>query len=65
MTSENQLLFKYYCPSRGWAGESYKTIFKEFKVHHSTVREIIHRWKTLKTIDSLPGSGHPSKFTPK
>ena len=25
------------------------------------VRKIIHNWKTLKTVSSLPGSGRPSK----
>ena len=34
-------------------------------VHHSTVRKIIHKWKTFNTIGNLPRSGHPSKFTPR
>uniref|UniRef100_A0A4W6CXH4 Sleeping Beauty transposase HTH domain-containing protein n=1 Tax=Lates calcarifer TaxID=8187 RepID=A0A4W6CXH4_LATCA len=43
----------------------YQAIFKQFKVHHFTVRQIIHKWKTFKTVVSLVRSGRPSKFTPR
>uniref|UniRef100_A0A3B3SNV6 Sleeping Beauty transposase HTH domain-containing protein n=1 Tax=Paramormyrops kingsleyae TaxID=1676925 RepID=A0A3B3SNV6_9TELE len=42
-----------------------KAISKQFEVYHSTVRKIIHKWKTFKTVANLPRSGHPSKFTPR
>ncbi|MEE6521276.1 hypothetical protein FKM82_019399 [Ascaphus truei] len=45
--------------------KGYKAISKQFKVYHSTVRKIIQKWKTFKTIDNLPRSGRPNKFTPK
>ena len=43
--------------------EGYKVISKDFGVHHSTERKIIHKWKTLKTVANVPRSGRPSKFT--
>ena len=46
-------------------GKDYKAISKQFNVHHSTMRKIIHKWKTFKTVASLPRSGGPSKFNPK
>ncbi|KAM3912509.1 uncharacterized protein RB166_019314 isoform 2-T2 [Leptodactylus fuscus] len=46
------------------SGKGYKAISKQFEVHHSTVRKIIHKWKTFKTVGNLPRSGRPSKFTP-
>lgn len=33
--------------------KDYKVIFKQFKVCNSTVRMIIYKWETFKTIDSL------------
>ena len=33
---------------------------KRFAVHHFTVKKIIYKWKTLKTVYSLP-----NKFTSK
>ncbi|XP_053577468.1 uncharacterized protein LOC128666737 isoform X3 [Bombina bombina] len=47
------------------SGKGYKAISKQFKVHHSTVRKIIYKWKTFKTVANLPRSGRPSKFTPR
>lgn len=44
-------------------GKSHKAIFKQFDVHHYTVRTIIHKWKTFKTSDNLPRTGDPSKIT--
>lgn len=38
------------------SGSNWKTISKQFDVHHCAVRRIIHKWKTLKTTDSLPRS---------
>uniref|UniRef100_A0AAZ1X0R4 Uncharacterized protein n=1 Tax=Oreochromis aureus TaxID=47969 RepID=A0AAZ1X0R4_OREAU len=37
---------------------------KQYKVHHSTVIKITHKWKTFKTVGNLPRTGPPSKFTP-
>jgi len=45
--------------------KGYKAISKLFGVHHSTVRNIIHKWKTFKTAVNLLRSGRPSKFTPR
>ena len=46
------------------SGKGYKVISQLFGVHHSTERKIIHKWKTFKTVTSLPRSGRRSKFTP-
>nr|XP_028576306.1 zinc finger protein 577-like isoform X2 [Podarcis muralis] len=46
-------------------GKGYKAISKQFKVHHSTIRKIIQKWKTFQTVANLPRSGRPSKFTPR
>uniref|UniRef100_A0A3Q2WVS9 Sleeping Beauty transposase HTH domain-containing protein n=1 Tax=Haplochromis burtoni TaxID=8153 RepID=A0A3Q2WVS9_HAPBU len=32
-------------------GKGYKVYSTQFEVHHSTVRKIIHKWKTFKTSD--------------
>lgn len=40
-----------------------KEILKELKVHHSTVRKIIHNLKTHEKIPNLPKNKGPSKFT--
>ena len=45
-----------FCPS---VRKGYKGIPKQSGVHHSTVRKIIHKWKTFKTVANLP-----RKFTP-
>ncbi|XP_018090369.1 uncharacterized protein LOC108700862 [Xenopus laevis] len=47
------------------AGKGYKTISKEFKLHKSTVRHIVHKWRQFNTIVTLPRSGRPAKITPK
>lgn len=44
-------------------GNGYKTISKQFGVQCSTVKEIIHKRKTFKTVVNLPKIGHPSKST--
>lgn len=36
------------------SGKDYKAISKQFEVNPSTVREIIRKWKTLKTDANLP-----------
>ncbi|CAI5768315.1 TCB1 transposase [Podarcis lilfordi] len=46
-------------------GKDYKAISKQFKVHHSTIRKIIQKWKTFQTVVNLPRSGRPCKFTPR
>uniref|UniRef100_A0A3Q4HHQ0 Uncharacterized protein n=1 Tax=Neolamprologus brichardi TaxID=32507 RepID=A0A3Q4HHQ0_NEOBR len=33
--------------------KGYKIISNQFKVYHSTVRKIIHKWKTFKTVARL------------
>ncbi|MEE6522209.1 hypothetical protein FKM82_020645 [Ascaphus truei] len=47
------------------SGKGYKAISKQFKVHHSTGRKIIQKWKTFKTVANLPRCGRPSKFSPR
>ena len=47
------------------SGKGYKAISKLFRVHHSTERKIIHKWKTIRTAVNLPRSGRLSKFTPR
>uniref|UniRef100_A0A3Q4HHB0 HTH psq-type domain-containing protein n=1 Tax=Neolamprologus brichardi TaxID=32507 RepID=A0A3Q4HHB0_NEOBR len=34
--------------------KGYKVISKQFKVHHSTLRKIVHKWKTFKSAVNLP-----------
>ena len=46
-------------------GKGYKAISKLFGIHHSTERNIIHKWKTFKTAVHLPRSECPSKFIPR
>lgn len=41
--------------------KGYRDISKQFEVHRSTLRKIIHEWKTFKA--SFPKSGHSRKFT--
>ena len=43
------------------AGLGYKKLFKQFKVHLSTVLKAIYKWRASKTIANLPRSGQPSK----
>lgn len=47
------------------AGKGYKTIFEEFGLHQSTVRQIVYKWKTSNTIVTLPRSGQTTKTTPR
>ncbi|XP_072225353.1 uncharacterized protein [Leuresthes tenuis] len=47
------------------AGKGYKVISKSLDIHHSTVRQIIYKWKRFNTVATLPRSGRPSKKTPK
>uniref|UniRef100_A0A3Q4I1B2 Uncharacterized protein n=1 Tax=Neolamprologus brichardi TaxID=32507 RepID=A0A3Q4I1B2_NEOBR len=46
-------------------GKGYKAISRQFEVHHSTVKKIIHMWKTFKTAANIPSIGHTSKFSPR
>ena len=46
------------------SGKDYKTISKQSGDHHSTLRKIIHRLKTLKAITNLPRSARLTKFSP-
>lgn len=47
------------------AGKGYKTIFKEFALHRSTIKQIMYKWRTFYTIVTLPWSGRPTKITPR
>ncbi|KAM3927129.1 triacylglycerol hydrolase DDHD2 isoform 2-T3 [Leptodactylus fuscus] len=44
------------------AGEGYKKISKALSLHVSTVRNIITKWKTHHTTETLPRSGRPPKL---
>ena len=44
--------------------KGYKVISKLLGLH-PTVRKIIHKWKTFKTVANLPKSGRPNIFTPR
>lgn len=44
--------------SLGWV-----TSISKKAVSHSTVRNIIYKWKAFMRVASLPWSGHPNKFT--
>ena len=54
MTSEKQLLLILKLKSN-------KTISKQFGVHYSTIKDIIHKLKTL-PVTSVSWSGKPIKF---
>ena len=45
------------------AGEGYKIISKRLHLHISTVRNVIHKWKSHHTTTPLPRSGRPSKIS--
>lgn len=47
------------------SGKGFKKISKEFDISHSTIRKIVYKWRTFKTTATMPGSGRPSKFTPR
>lgn len=47
------------------SGKCHKAISRQFEVHHSTVRNTIHKWKAFKAVASLPRSRLLSKFTPR
>lgn len=41
------------------SGKGCKAIAEKCKIHSSTVRKIIHKWNTFKTVAVLPRSGRP------
>lgn len=42
-----------------------KAMSEQYIVHHSTVRENLHNWKTFKATANLPRNGCSSKFNPR
>ncbi|KAF7655032.1 hypothetical protein LDENG_00061560, partial [Lucifuga dentata] len=46
-------------------GKGYKTICKEFGLHHFTVNQTVYKWKKFNTVVTLHRSGRPSKITPR
>jgi len=59
-TSANEPREAIVAPHQSKKG--YEDISKEFRLHHSTVRKIIHKWKTFNAVANLPWSGRSSKF---
>lgn len=48
------------------SGKGYIRPFpNNLKLNCSTVRDIIHKWKTFETAANLPKGGDSSKFTPR
>ncbi len=47
------------------SGKGYKAISKPLGLQRTTVRAIIHKWRKLVTVVNLPGSGRPTKITPR
>ncbi len=47
------------------SGKDYKAIFKALRLQRTTVRAIIHKWRTFGTFVNLPRSGRPTKITPR
>ncbi len=47
------------------SGKVYKAISKALGLQRTTVRAIIHKWRKLGTVVNLPGSGLPTKITPR
>jgi transposase len=45
------------------AGKCYKSTSKSLDVHHSTVRQIVYKWRKFSTDATLPRSGRPAKMT--
>ncbi len=47
------------------SGKGYKAISKALRLQRTTVRAIIHKWRKLGTVVTLPRSGRPTKITPR
>ena len=47
------------------AGKGYKKISKLYRIHLSTVRQIVYKWRLFKTTATLHHSGQPPKITPR
>ncbi|KAK3547952.1 hypothetical protein QTP70_001317 [Hemibagrus guttatus] len=47
------------------SGKGYKAISKAMGLPRSTVRAIIYKWQKHGTVENLPRSGRPTKFTPR
>ncbi len=47
------------------SGKGYQAISKALELQWTTVRAIIHKWRKLGTVVSLPRSGWPTKITPR
>ncbi len=47
------------------ARKGYKDISKVFELHKSTVRQIVYKWRKLRTTVTLPRSGWPTIITLK
>ena len=45
------------------AGKGYKSISKSLDVHHSTVRQIVYKWRKFSTVATLPRNRRPAKMT--
>ncbi|KAK3542023.1 hypothetical protein QTP86_010605 [Hemibagrus guttatus] len=47
------------------SGKGYKAISKALGLPRTTVRAIIYKWRKHGTVENLPRSGQPTKFTPR
>jgi len=56
----NHLLLPFF-KFRHWGMN--EVFFYSFLLYHPTVGEIIHKWKTFKSVVNPPRTGCPSKFT--
>ncbi len=45
--------------------KGYKAMSNALGLQRITVRAIIHKWRKLGTVVNLPGSGWPTKITPR
>ncbi len=54
---------KSCCCSSGW--KMLQNISKEFRLHKSTVRQLVYKWRKFNTVVIIPKSGWSIKITPK
>uniref|UniRef100_A0AAZ3PUM4 Transposase Tc1-like domain-containing protein n=1 Tax=Oncorhynchus tshawytscha TaxID=74940 RepID=A0AAZ3PUM4_ONCTS len=47
------------------SGKGYKAISKALGLQRTTVRAVIHKWRTFGTVVNLHRSGRPTKITPR
>lgn len=47
------------------SGTGYKVVYKQFEIHHSTVKRIVYKLKAFVKVVHIPRSWGSSKFNPR